>query len=124
MSAATTKSSWGHGRGDVWLSARLESREEEEDGVRLHEREKQQRRAAIIETHKVHTDVTHFKSVVQCLTGKDSVVGKTSERSSSSQGVQVQQKSEEGGREGKGEFDDILKMKLPSLDELKEFWDD
>lgn len=75
----------------------------------------------IIETQTVHTDITHFKSVVQGLTGKDSVpAGKSPESS----GRNVQQKVEGSGGEWKGEFDDILKIKLPSLEELKEFWDD
>lgn len=79
----------------------------------------------IIETQTVHTDVTHFKSVVQGLTGKDSAAaGKPPESSAGPRNVQ-QKKGEGGSREeGKGEFDDILEIKLPSLEELKEFWDD
>nr|XP_019704803.1 uncharacterized protein LOC109505663 [Elaeis guineensis] len=75
----------------------------------------------IIVTKMVHTDPTDFKSVVQRLTGKESTAAEVVESPAVSE-RNADEVEHRGGRESR-EFEDML-MKLPSLDELKQLWDD
>ncbi|XP_020100302.1 VQ motif-containing protein 1-like [Ananas comosus] len=76
-----------------------------------------------IVTQTVCTDEAHFKSVVQRLTGKDSVVGETpSEKATGSKAGSTFVGEE--GEKRKEEFEDALMGELPSIEELRQWWCD
>lgn len=63
----------------------------------------------------------HFKSMVQRLTGKESTAAEMVDSPAASE-KNAEEVEHGGGRESR-EFEDML-MELPSIDELKQLWDD